>query len=53
MKEIIGSKRVSNISLPNFIKVKTRVFCQFYQGEKQSFCVHSRKQNDIPKLYSL
>ena len=37
MKEIIGSKRVSNISLPNFIKVKTRVFVNFIKVKNRVF----------------
>ena len=65
MKEVIGNKRVANASLPNFITVKNKeifdkkeiaeTFNSYFVdiGPNLAASIHFRKQNDIPKLYSL
>ena len=58
MKEIVGNKRVTNSSLPNFITVKIReIFdkkeiAETFNSSQLSW-LHSRQQNVNPKLYSL
>ena len=64
MKEISGNKRVTNAPLPKFITVKNReifdkkeiaeTFISYFVNiRSQLSCLHSRKQNVIPKLHSL